>query len=79
MFELILSLLETGLALWLSKEKTKYIDKKMELQRAYYAEYNKPLSERSDAALDNLYFELRVLAIAFMSDASSKKGSDEVS
>jgi len=65
MFELIIGLLDTAFKLWLSKEKTKYIDKKMELQTAYYAEWNKPLAERSDAVLDNLMFELKNLAIAF--------------
>ena len=33
--------LDTALKLWLSKEKTKYIDKKIELRAAYYAEWNK--------------------------------------
>lgn len=70
MFTLILSLLDTGLKLWLSREKTKYIDKKIELEKAYYAEFNKPMSERSDAVLDNLTFELKVLAIAFTQEAS---------
>ncbi len=73
MFDLILSLLNTGLQLWLSKEKTKYIDQMMQLQKDYYAEYNKPLSERDDAVLDNLFFQLRVLAIAF---STSAKGGD---
>ena len=72
MFTLILSLLDTGLKLWLSKEKTKYIDKKIELEKAYYAEYNKPPEERSDAVLDNLYFELRTLAIAFTQEAAKE-------
>lgn len=69
MFFLVLSLLDTGLKLWLHKDKTKYVDKKMALEKAYYAEFNKPLEERSDAVLDNLFFELRVLATAFAADA----------
>lgn len=72
MFSIILSLLDTGLKLWLSKEKTKYVDKKLELEKAYYLEYNKPLEERSDAVLDNLEFELRSLAIAFTQEASKE-------
>lgn len=74
MFTLILSLLDTGLKLWLSKEKTKYIDKKIALEKAYYEEMNKPETERSQTALDNIYFELRVLAIAFSQEAS--KGNE---
>jgi hypothetical protein len=85
-FILILSLLDTALKLWLSKEKTKYIDKKMELQAAYYAEWNKPLDQRSDAVLDNIMFELKNLAIAFnsavakehlMAEAEQAKGHNE--
>ncbi len=62
MIELILSLAASALSIWASKEKTKYSDQLGTLQKAYYDEYNKPLSERSDATLDNLEFELRVLA-----------------
>lgn len=72
MFTLILSLLDTGLKLWLSKEKTKYIDKKMQLERDYYAEINKPEDVRSDAVLDHLEYELRVLARAFATAAASQ-------
>lgn len=62
MIELILSLAASALSIWASKEKTKYSDQLGELQKAYYEEYNKPLAERSDAALDNIEFQLRVLA-----------------
>ena len=68
MFILILQLLEVGLQLWLSKEKTKYIDRKMDLQRRYYEEMAKPQADRSDVVLDNLEFELKILSIAFMSE-----------
>jgi hypothetical protein len=69
MFTLILSVLDTGLKLWLSKERTKYVDKLMRLQKEYYEESNKPAEERSDAVLDNLFFELRILASAFAAEA----------
>jgi len=55
--------------LWASKEARKYIDRLMELQKAYYEEDNKPDGQRSRAVLDNLEFELRVLAIAFAAEA----------
>ena len=60
-----LNVLQAGLTLWNNKEKTKYIDKLMSLKKDYYAEINKPLAERSDAVLDNVLFELRVLGVAF--------------
>ena len=77
MFELILGLLKTALDLWLSKEKTKYIDQMMSLKQRYYEEYNKPESERSDAELDYLLFELRNLAIAFTAQAGIKDLADQ--
>lgn len=70
MITLILGLLDTGLKLWLSKEKTKYIDKKIALEKAYWEEINRPEGEINDAALVNIEFELRILAIAFISEAS---------
>ena len=70
MVTLILSLLDTGLKLWLSKEKTKYIDKRIALEKQWYAEYSKPETERSQAILDNILFELKVLVIAFTQEAS---------
>lgn len=69
MFNLILSLLGTGLSLWEHKEKNKYIDRKMALEKAYYDEFNKPESERSDAVLDDIEFQLRVLSTAFIATA----------
>lgn len=70
MFTLILSLLNVGLQLWLSKEKTKYIDQKLAIEKQYYEEINKPLEQRSDAVLDNLEFQLKILVIAFTQEAS---------
>lgn len=77
MFDLILSLLNTGLQLWLSKEKTKYIDQLMQLQKDYYAEYNKPLADRSDAILDNLCFQLHVIAAAFVTSAGTPNPANQ--
>lgn len=65
MVTVILSLLNTGLSLWLHKEKTKYIDEVREIEREYYAEINKPEDQRSDAVLDNLEWKLRSVARAF--------------
>lgn len=63
----ILSLLEKGLSLWEHKDKTKYVDKVMKLKREYREEMAKPEDQRSGAVLDNIEFELRLLAGAFTS------------
>lgn len=72
MIELIFKILGTGLSLWETKEKTKYQDKYIALKRAYYEELNKPDEERSDAVLDNLEFELRILCNSFSTEVGSK-------
>lgn len=68
----IISLLGAGLSLWNVKEKTKYQDKFLELKRRIYEVENMPDESRSDAELDNLYFELKILADSF---ASQVKGN----
>ena len=65
MFEVLSRTLLAGLSLWNSKEANKYRDKEMELRTAYYNEYNKSPELRSDAVLDNIYFELCNLAAGF--------------
>ncbi len=76
--------LASGLSLWDSKEKTKYEDKRLELENLYWSEFNKPEFEgnpneikdptkyRNSAILGNVEFELCLLAEAFHS-ASSRK------
>lgn len=66
-FTALAQALATGLSLWQSLEKRKYLDKLMKLQREYREEFNKDPSVRSNAVLDNLEFELRQLGIAFSS------------
>lgn len=65
MFTVLLNCLNAGLTLWDDKEKTKYVDQLISLKEQYYAEFNKPDASRSDAVLDNLEFQLRVLATSF--------------
>ena len=65
MVDALIKCLAAGLEIWNSKEKTKYIDKLVSLKKEYYEESNKPLPERDDAVLDNLEFELRLLASGF--------------
>lgn len=74
MVDSIIRLLETGLMLWLSKEKTKYQDRLIELKRQYYEEDNKPYEKRDNAVLDNVRLELRLLGDSFCSEIG-KSGS----
>lgn len=79
-FEALLKVLGAGLSIWDSKEKSKYVDRLMRLKKEFYDEYNKPQDSRSDAILDGIEFELRVLSLAFSSsvgkqDAADKPGS----
>lgn len=71
MLELFLKVFAAGLELWDDKEKHKYIDRLLELKKEYYNEFNKPDDQRSDAVLDNITFELRILGDSFAS--SSRK------
>lgn len=66
MVTLVLGVLEQGLRLWNSHESTKYLDKLLKLKKDWHEEYNKPLDERSDNALDDIEFELRILADSFI-------------
>jgi hypothetical protein len=68
-FQALAQALAAGLSLWEHKEKNKYNDKLIQLERDYYAEENKATSVRSDAVMDNLEFELRLLARAFAASA----------
>lgn len=61
----IFKLLGSALGIWEHKEKTKYIDKMLALQREYYEEINKEISD--DAVVDNIERELIVLVNALES------------
>lgn len=69
----ILGIIDKILDLWLTKEKTKYIDARIRIEKAYWEEINKPISERDFAILDNLEFELRSLLRALMTEAQNPK------
>lgn len=61
-FSTISNLLTAALSIWASKEKTKYVDQKLSLEKDWYAEFNKPENERSNLVLDNCMLQLRILA-----------------
>lgn len=77
MVSLILGVLEQGLKLWNSHESTKYLDKLIKLKKEWYEEYNRPLDERSDSALVDIEFELRVLAQSFIQASKSPSVEDK--
>lgn len=55
-----------GLKLWSSKESTKYVDRVLKLQSSYLEEYNKPRSQRNNAALDEIQDELEMISKVFI-------------
>ena len=63
MFAVILEILSAALSIWANAAKTKYIDQKIAIETQYYAEQNKPDGQRSDAILDDLEEQLKVLAM----------------
>jgi len=66
----LIQTLKTGLSLWLHKDKTKYLNKVIKLEKAYYVEDNKVTEDkdrRDFAVLDNIDFELRLISEAFNS------------
>lgn len=64
----ILGILDSVLHIWAKKLDRKYIDKLAELKRAWYEENNKPRDQQSDAILDNIKFELRIISSAIAAD-----------
>lgn len=67
-FASLLGIISAVLDLVVLKEKRKYIDEKLAIEKAYYDEQNKPPELRSDAVLDTLEFRLRILAAALAAD-----------
>lgn len=71
MIESLLAVLGAGLSLWNHREKTHLMDRFLELRSAWYAEYNKPIDRRSDARLDNIERELRLISTRFAAAVGS--------
>lgn len=76
MIDSLFKVLAAGIGLWESKEKNRYKDELIELERAYYEEFNKDDGTRSDAALDDIQFRLRLLSTNFVDAASTVRASD---
>lgn len=76
MVELLLGVLEQGLKLWNSHERTKYLDKLIALKKDWHEEYNRPIEERSDLRLDDIELELRILSTSFIEAARATNTPD---
>lgn len=68
----ILAIIGVVLQLIEEKERRKYIDEYLSLQKAYHDEINKILAERDDSAIDSLEFRIKLLANAMAADIGSK-------
>jgi hypothetical protein len=73
MISAILEIVGSALSIWDSKLKQKYIDKKIDLERKYYAAINEPEENRNNALIDNLEFEIILLAKALSLDMTKKQ------
>ena len=76
MIDALIKSLEAGLSLWASKEKRKYLDKVISLKRDFYEEYNKPDDDRSDAVMDNIRLQLRIVANGFSTSLKTENSKD---
>lgn len=75
MIESLILAIKTGLSIWESKEKTKYMDKAMKLEKEYYEESNK--ERPCMATLDNIGFELQLLSRAFSAATQKQNAMDK--
>lgn len=66
MVSVILGLVGSLLSIIDTKLKQKYIDRKIELERAYNEAINVPFEKRDNALIDTLEFEILLLAKALM-------------
>ncbi len=71
MFGEIAAILGPALSIWQHKEQHKYQDQLIKIMKGYYEEYNKPDAERSDAALDDWFFQLRILGRSFATEVGA--------
>lgn len=74
LFTLLLPVLEQGLALWNSKEKSKYIDRIVKLKKRRLDAYNS--SPRRHDIIDDCDDELRILAESFAASPGKPNALD---
>lgn len=69
----ILSLISSILSIVEMNIRRKYIDRYLELEKAWYEAYNQPREKRNNALLDTLEFEIITLARTVQADADLAK------
>ena len=69
----ILQIIGAILSIIEMKNRRKYIDRKLELEKTWYEEYNKPRAERNNAILDTTEFEIVALARTIAADLELEK------
>lgn len=72
MTEILFGVLLSGLKLWESKESRKYIDKVIELRKAWLDQYAMPRGQRDNEELDEIETQLYLIAKVF-SEVGVKK------
>tara|TARA_R100001086_G_C11848201_1_gene260856 strand:- start:9472 stop:9705 length:234 start_codon:yes stop_codon:yes gene_type:complete len=65
--ESVFKLLEAGLTLWNTKESKQYLKEVINLKKEFYEEFNKDERNRSNAVLDNIKHQLRIIEEGFTS------------
>jgi len=68
----ILGIISSALAIWEHKLKYKYVDKEQALKKAYFEAINRPPDQLNDAEIDNLEFEIKLLAFALAAEMRMK-------
>lgn len=74
MTNILFKTLLAGLTLWKNKDARKYLDQVIKLKKQWYDEYNLP--EFSDAKLDNIERELKIIAETFSSKIQTYEQKD---
>lgn len=77
MIQELIGVLNAGLSLWDSKEKTKYQDQYLRLVREWNEEMDQPEDYRSQLALDRIERELRQLARSFTYSVGAKNAPNK--
>ena len=72
--KLLFGIVGSALSLWESKERRKYLDRWLKLKRSYYEEQNKTISD--DAVLDDIRFDLELLAVAISTQVGEPNAKD---
>ena len=73
----VISLVNTALGYMHTKEKRKYLDKIISLEKDYYEAINRNEANWNDARIDNIMFELKLLINSINSEAGKSHVADK--